>query len=122
MKITKNSHVLAVHDLKKSARYYQDVLGFQVREVGDPGWRFAERDNCRLMLGECTDAIDPRDLGDHSYFAYIHVDDIDAIYEEFIGNSASIRQPPKDKPWGMREFHLETIDGHRITFGQEIGG
>jgi uncharacterized glyoxalase superfamily protein PhnB len=27
-------YVIAVHDLERSARYYRDVLGFEVREVG----------------------------------------------------------------------------------------
>ena len=26
----------------------------------------------------------------------------------------------EDKPWGQREFSIRTIDGHRITFGEEI--
>lgn len=25
------------------------------------------------------------------------------------------------EPWGMREFGVRTIDGHRIMFGQEVG-
>ncbi len=28
--------------------------------------------------------------------------------------------PVSDKPWGQREFAIRTIDGHRITFGEEI--
>lgn len=118
--ITQMRYVLAVPDLKRSAAYYEKVLGFKVYEIGDPGWRFAERDGCKLMLGECPDAIPPSELGDHSYFAYIEVDDIDELYQEFQRNGAQIRHAPKDKPWGMREFPLETIDGHRINFGQDI--
>ena len=29
-------------------------------------------------------------------------------------------EPVADKPWGMREFLIETPDGHRIMFGQDI--
>jgi hypothetical protein len=25
------------------------------------------------------------------------------------------------EPWGMREFGIETPDGHRIMFGQKLG-
>ncbi|GMN09556.1 hypothetical protein MTsPCn9_15990 [Croceitalea sp. MTPC9] len=120
MLIIKSRYVLAVHDLEKSAKFYSEVLGFDVYKIGDPGWRFAERDGCMLMLGECKDAIPPSELGDHSYFAYIEVDNIDAIYNEFSSKGAQIRHAPEDKPWGMREFPLKTIDGHRITFGQEL--
>ena len=33
------------------------------------------------MAGECPDAISPADLGDHPYFAYLQVDDIQSYYE-----------------------------------------
>ncbi|MCD2260190.1 VOC family protein [Psychroserpens luteolus] len=120
MKLTKNRYVLAVHDLEKSAKYYSEVLAFDVYNIDDPGWRFAERDNCMLMLGECKDAIPHSKLGDHAYFAYIEVEDIDLLYEEFASKGAQIRHTPEDKPWGMREFPLKTIDGHRITFGMVL--
>jgi catechol 2,3-dioxygenase-like lactoylglutathione lyase family enzyme len=29
-------YVIAVQDLERSARYYRDVLGFEVRAIGDP--------------------------------------------------------------------------------------
>jgi uncharacterized glyoxalase superfamily protein PhnB len=72
------------------------------------------------MLGECTDAIPPTELGDHSYYAYITVDDVDALYAEFQQSGVEFIQTPTDKPWGMREFGVRTIDGHRIMFGQEL--
>lgn len=122
MSITSARYVLAVPDVQRSAAWYRDVLGFEIFEVGDPGWRFARRGACYLMLGECRDAIPPHDLGDHSYFAYLVCENIDALYREFSEKAASIRHPPVDKPWGMREFHLQTADGHRITFGQPVGG
>jgi predicted enzyme related to lactoylglutathione lyase len=118
--ITKCRYVLAVLDLEKSAKFYSEVLGFDVHLIDDPGWRFVQRDNCMLMLGECRDATPPTELGDHSYFAYLEVDNIDVLYEEFLCNGAEMRHGPEDKPWGMREFPLKTVDGHRLTFGQEI--
>jgi len=72
------------------------------------------------MLGECSGAIPASVLGDHAYFAYWEVDNIDALYKEFSDKGANMRHPPTDKPWGMREFPLQTIDGHRITFGQTL--
>jgi catechol 2,3-dioxygenase-like lactoylglutathione lyase family enzyme len=55
-------HVIAVHDLERSAQYYRDVLGFEVREVGDPGWRFFVNDQCFIMGGECQHALSPLKL------------------------------------------------------------
>lgn len=113
-------HVIAVPDLERSARFYRDVLGFEVREVGDPGWRFFIRDACFIMAGECSDAIPPRDLGDHSYFAYLEVEDIDRLHAEVTAKGAPLTKPLRDEPWGMREFGIRTADGHRIMFGRPV--
>ena len=115
-------YVIAVHDLQRSASYYRDVLGFEVREVGDPGWRFFERDRCFIMAGECWDAIAPHDLGDHSYFAYVEVDGIDRLYVDVTARGAELIKPLRDEPWGMREFGVRTVDGHRMMFGCPTDG
>lgn len=73
---------LAVPDLKKSAQFYADVMGFEVEEIGDPGWRMYMRDGVHIMAGECPDAIPPIDLGDHNYFCYLNVESADDYYAE----------------------------------------
>lgn len=120
-KITSCSYVIAVHDLPASASYYQEILGFTVREIGDDGWRFFEKDQCRIMAGHCPDALSPKALGDHSYFAYITVNGIDEYFAQVQANGGRILKPLRDEPWGMREFALETLDGHRIMFGSDVG-
>lgn len=110
-------YVIAVHDLERSARYYRDVLGFEVIEIGDPGWRFFIRDQCFIMAGECRDAIDPHKLGDHSYFAYLVIDDIDGLYEALVAKGVEMIKKLRNEPWNMREFGIRTMDGHRIMFG-----
>lgn len=113
--------VLAVQDLAVSTRYYVDVLGFKL-DFKVPGWSFLSRDDFGLMLGECPDQPPASELGDHSYFAYLRVDDVDQFYRDLAARGAQMRLPPEDKPWGMREFGIRTPDGHRITCGQEIHG
>jgi catechol-2,3-dioxygenase len=48
--IRRTRYVIAVHDLERSARYYRDVLGLNVKEIGDPEWRLYMRDQCLIML------------------------------------------------------------------------
>ena len=88
--------------------------------MGDPGWRMYVRDECRIMAGECPDAIPPAELGDHSYFAYLVVDDVDAWHGRVASAGAEIIKALASEPWGMREFGLRTIDGHRIMIGQDL--
>jgi len=112
--------VLAVRDLVISTRYYVDVLGFHKDPINADGWSFLTRDNFRLMLGECRDAQPAGELGDHSYFAYWNVEDIDGFYRELVSRGALVGSAPSNKPWGLREFLLRTPDGHRIMCGQTI--
>jgi len=39
---------------------------------------------------------------------------------EYQQAGVELTQPLADKPWGMREFGIRTIDGHRLMFGQEL--
>ncbi len=117
--LTKTRSVLAVQSLKISTPFYRDVLGMNI-DFEPPGWCFLSRDNFAVALGECPEAHPAKELGDHSYFAYITVVDAAVLFEEFSVKSAEFIKPMSDEPWGMREFGVRTIDGHRIMFGQEL--
>ena len=114
------SLVIAVQDLELSSRFYQDQLGFTAREIEDPGWRFFERDNVLIMAGECADTVPASELGDHSYIAYIKVDDARELYQELTEQGVTIVKQLCDEAWGMREFGIRTLDGHRIMFAQQL--
>lgn len=116
--ITAQHYVLAVPDIRATARWWVDVMGFRTW-LQPEGWIFLRRGPCSLMLGECPDAIPPANLGDHQYFAYVVMDDIDAYHAEIAARGAVV-PPPADRPWGMREMPVATPDGHRIMFGQDL--
>jgi uncharacterized glyoxalase superfamily protein PhnB len=113
--------ILAVRDLRTATDFYMNVLGF-ARDFGDEsdGWSWLSRDDFRVGLGECQGATPASELGDHSYVAYVTVDDIDEFHAELVSRGAPVRAAPETKPWGMREFALQTPDGHRMTFGSEV--
>lgn len=119
-RILRNHHVIAVHDLDACRDWYERVLGFRGELVGENQWLFLRRDNLLIMAGLCPDAIAPTDLGDHQYFAYLVVDDVDAVHDTAVREHADILKPPRTEPWGMRELALRTADGHRIMVGQEV--
>lgn len=111
--------VLAVRDLQASVAFYRENLGFSTDFEFD-GWSFLSRDGVQLMLGHCPDQTPASQTGDHSYFAYIEVDDIDKLYRELLASGLASLSVPERKPWGMREFMVTTPDGHRIMFGQDL--
>jgi len=42
------------------------------------------------MAGQCPDAIPPSKLGDHSYFAYLEIADVDAYYQFILAAGTNI--------------------------------
>jgi uncharacterized glyoxalase superfamily protein PhnB len=57
---------------------------------------------------------------DHSWFAYLHVQDANQLYNDFVKNGVEIWHKLADTPWGFREFAIVTPDGHRIVFGERL--
>ena len=119
-KILKTRFVIAVHDLEKSAAFYRDVLGFSVHSISDPSFLFYTSGECTVWAGLCPDALPAAELGDHSYFAYLEIDEINAFYESVRAKGAKICKTIRDEPWGMREFGVVTADGHRMMFASAI--
>ena len=115
------AYVLAVHDLAGSAGYFSDVLGFATEWRDGDRWHALVRDEVRVMLGRCPDALPPAQLGDHGYFAFIATDDVDQLHRAFADKRAIVRSAPEDKPWGWREMAVATPEGHRLVFAQWIG-
>lgn len=120
MTIRSSMYVLAVPNLARSGDFYTRALGFEVNEMGAPGWSMFSNGECRIMAGECPDAMPATDIGDHSYFAYLVVDDVQQYYERACNYGVELVKPLRREPWGMHEFGLRTADGHRIMIGQQL--
>ena len=117
--LIKSRYVLSVTDLNRSTEFYQSKLGFNSISKFD-GWVFLKRDSIVVMIGECLNAGDASSIGDHSYFAYIDTSDAAELFSEFESKNVDFVKRLADEPWGMREFGIRTVDGHRIMFGQDI--
>lgn len=122
VEILNSNPVLAVHDLARSAAWYREVLGCETAEPDPGNWTFCRLGSIDFMLGWCPDATPASDLGDHSYVAYLRVDDVQAFYDRAARAGAEITKRLTDEPWGMREFGLRSVDGHRFMLGQNTRG
>jgi uncharacterized glyoxalase superfamily protein PhnB len=47
---------------------------------------------------------------------WVFADDIDATYRELASLGANIVDPLERKPWGLRQFTVEDLDGNRFYF------
>jgi uncharacterized glyoxalase superfamily protein PhnB len=120
VEITRAYPVLAVHDLDRSGAWYRDVLGCELDDVDPGNWLFCRAGEIMFMLGRCPDVPPASELGDHSYIAYLRVDDADAFYARAVAAGADVLKAPEDEPWGMREIGLRSPDGHRFMLGHPI--
>jgi uncharacterized glyoxalase superfamily protein PhnB len=64
--------------------------------------------------------MNPAELGDHSYYAYLEIDDIDRFYDSVQAAGARICKTIRNESWRMREFGLVTADGHRIMYASPL--
>jgi catechol 2,3-dioxygenase-like lactoylglutathione lyase family enzyme len=111
--------VLAVPDLDRSTAWFRDVLGCRVEWEESTDWRLVTRDGMRLMLGHCPKDKPAAEIGSHSWFGYVEVDDVDALRADLVERGA-VCSMQVDQPYGMREIIVTTVDGHRIVFGQQL--
>jgi uncharacterized glyoxalase superfamily protein PhnB len=120
MRVLDANPVLAVHDLEALAGWFVDVLGCERRDPDPGNWVFCTAGEVTFMLGRCPGVPLAADIGDHSYLAYLRVEDVDAFYQRAVGHGAIILKPPRDEPWGMREMAVRSPEGHRFMLGQPL--
>ena len=117
--ILATTFVLAVEDLAASKKFYIEKLGF-AEDLSVPGWSFLSSGACKLRIGDCPGIRPMSDAQDHSWFAYLHVQDANQLYNDIFKNGVEIWHKLADTPWGFREFSIVTPDGHRIVFGERL--
>ncbi len=107
--------IFNVHDLKAAEAYYRDALGFEIdwEHGAPPDFASVSRANAVFFLCEGCQ-------GNPGTWSMVFAKDVDALHEEFQGQGAAIRMPPKDMPWGIRELHVSDRDGNVIRFGTGI--
>lgn len=104
--------VLHVANVKTTAAFYRDALGF-TWDFGDETYAVVWRDNSAIHF--VKDAGTP--TGVH---LFQWVKDVDAYFKEIVGRGAEVAMEPTDQLYGIREFGVRDINGVRIVFGQNI--
>jgi uncharacterized glyoxalase superfamily protein PhnB len=75
-------------------------------------------DGAVLISERQFDSSDPVEFRNHSLL--VRVEDADSHYERAREHGAQIVQPPKDYPYGERQYTAVDIGGHSWTFSQTI--
>ena len=101
---------LPVTDVERAQRHYRDTLGFEIgwlepdKDIGSVG-----RDEIAIFFRRRSGPFEP---AVHWMFA----PEIDATYAELRASGARIVEPLERKPWGLRQFTVEDVDGNRFYF------
>jgi uncharacterized glyoxalase superfamily protein PhnB len=124
-KLTGSAPVLFVRDVNAAAEHYRDAMGFSFGKIwGEPpSFTILKRDGMHVMIKQIDDHnyIVPRwTISAGLWDMYFWVDDIDALFKEFVERGAKIDYGLCDQPYGCREFGTQDIDGHDIGFGQIV--
>jgi uncharacterized glyoxalase superfamily protein PhnB len=65
-----------------------------------------------------TDMKSSDEQGCTGTWAWIGVEDVQSLYEEYRASGAKVRHPPRNYPWAL-EMHVEDPDSHVLRFGSE---
>ena len=99
---------LPVTDVERAQQHYRDVLGFQVN------WLYQDKSIGAVSRGDCGIFLRKRTPPFEAAVHWIFAPDIDATYHELKSSGANIVEPLERKPWGLRQFTLEDLDGNRF--------
>jgi uncharacterized glyoxalase superfamily protein PhnB len=101
---------LPVADVERAQAHYRDTFGFQVgwiqpdKEIGA-----VNRDRTAIFLRKRAAPFEPA-------VHWVHAPQLDTAYEELKAAGARIVEPLELKPWGLRQFTVEDLDGNRFHF------
>jgi predicted enzyme related to lactoylglutathione lyase len=100
---------LPVQDVERAQQHYRDALGFEIGWLHQDEIGAVSRGNVNIFFRKTTP---PFEAAIHWVFAK----DIDATYNELQSLGATIVEPLEKKPYGLRQFTVEDIDGNRFYF------
>jgi catechol 2,3-dioxygenase-like lactoylglutathione lyase family enzyme len=104
--------LLAPNDFERSVAWYRDTLGLSVyREFGAAG----RLTGVVFFFGGAGLELSrsggrPAALGG-GLVLWLQVPDVEAEHDRLAGAGVTVRQPPTDMPWGLRECWIEDPDG-----------
>ncbi len=114
--------VLPVADAARAARYFCDVLGFELDFIaGEPPSYARVKHVPAAGQGEAVYLrlwqVNTREARPWRGEIVIHVGhDLDGLHAAYVKRGVDILEPPASQPWGLREFALREPDGHVLRF------
>ena len=97
-------------DVERAQQHYRDALGFEIT------WLYPDKEIGAVSRGDVGIFFRKKDRPFEPAIHWVFADDIDATYDELKSLGANIVEPLEIKPWGLRQFTVEDLDGNRFYF------
>lgn len=107
--------VFPVPDVKLTAEYYRDQLGFEITYMWEdpPTYAVVKRKNVGIHFSKSEDGHQPSKL--HTAY-YIFVYDIERLYQEYRSKGVEILIDPEPRDYGLMDFDIKDINGYILSF------
>jgi uncharacterized glyoxalase superfamily protein PhnB len=107
--------VLQCKDVNETIEFYKTKLGFDNSWVHENMYGAAFNANAEFHFWKSDEKFTGTIL-------YVGVESADDVYEFLKANGVEIIQTPVDRFYGMRECAIKDLNGHIISFANEIIG
>ena len=119
-RLTRSVSVIFVANVEASAEFFRNTLGFSIDFLHGkpPFYGSVSRDGARVHLKfvhEPVLAVGAQDQ-DGLITAFIEVENVKALYAEYVTAGAMFDQKLKKQAWGGRDFIVRDLDGNGICF------
>jgi catechol 2,3-dioxygenase-like lactoylglutathione lyase family enzyme len=120
LRLARATPVVFVADVEASAMFYRDSLGFSIDFLhGEPPfYGSVSRDGACLHLKfvhEPVFTVGPHDRDD-IIMAFVEVDNIKALFAEYVAAGVTFSHRLQKEAWGGRDFIVRDPDGNMICF------
>ena len=115
--------VLFVSDVQAAAAFYRDTLGFAIDFLhGTPPFYGAvSRDGATLHLKFVHGPVlEPGPDEDGLISAFLVVEDVQLLYDEYARAGATFTQTLTTQPWSWRDFIVVDLDGNGLCFAERV--
>ncbi|MBQ6484778.1 MAG: VOC family protein [Carnobacterium sp.] len=120
VKILMSHSVFPTPDIKATARYYKEVLGFKLVEYlnADEPHICLYRDSIEIILTSTDKTVMPnRKYYGYGYDAYLITSQPELLQQHFVERGAKIVKQVSLTDYHNQEFVLEDCDGRWLGFG-----
>lgn len=119
-RLTRAVPVIFVVNVQASAEFFRDTLGFSIDFLhGHPAfYGSVSRDGACVHLKFVHEPVLAVGAQDRDGFitAFIEVENVKALYAEYVTAGATFDQKLKKQAWGGRDFIVRDPDGNGICF------